>query len=488
MINNKLYSLSIVLGVTILSGCATIAPETPLKPANSIAYSDFLKSQSLLNSDNVDNRWWQAFGDPLLDRLVEQARENNLDLAIAQSRIAEARANRKAEIAAYGPRVDLGASATGQRLSETSTLPAGRVPGFESENAIYDASFDASWEIDLFGRNNARRDRTDARLALTEFEERDALVAVAAEIARNYLELRLAQQEQSLITANIARQAEMLGMTRTRKTYGEASNFEIEQEKAALANLQAQLPAKIAQERGSMYRLDVLTGQPPATWQDKLAVPVAIPDIPSVASVGLTSDLLRRRADVRIAEANYVIADSSKRISDLALYPTFSIFGGGGPETTDLGDLFDPKSLALNIGAMLSWTLFDGGKRQAEKEASTERQTQAELSYRKAVLEALEEVENYAARFAETARETTNREQALQSTETLESHSQRRFDAGTANRFDVLRAQSASADAELSKIASQAQNLINLVSLHKALGGGWENSRSSASLPEEEGN
>ena len=473
MTKSTAFLIAAIATAPALAGCASIAPERQLERPADLSWSDYLASQPSVASTAVDERWWVQFGDPVLTGLIDQAASSNINLAIANSRLAEARASRRAAIAQFGPRVDLAPSVTAQRQSKNGALPVGSIPGFKAENVIFDAGFDASWELDFFGRNDSRRRQANADVAARQAERDDALVSLLSEVARNYFELRLSQGEKAIAQQKVALEQERFNMIMRQREVGEASDANVTQETALLSSRQAEIPRLDGQIRSGINAIAILLGQSPADMQPRLKDSSDLPAPPAVIASGLTSDLLRRRPDVRAAEYRYAAAESGRRLSDLALYPTFALLGSGGFESTNLTNLFDPASIVANIGALLSWSLYDGGRKDAERTAAAERSNQAALAYRGEVLGALAEVETGAARYVEAGRQVRDLSQALKAREQQVDYSLRRFEAGTNNRFDVISARKEAADAERALLDARAGQLLALVSFHKALGGGW---------------
>ncbi len=473
MIPKNFLRLATLLAAMALTGCASIAPQRPLETPVNLTWSDYLSKQQTVANSAIDDQWWQQFGDPMLTSLIREATVGNIDLAIATSRLVEARANRRAALAGFGPNANLSASTTAQRQSENGILPVKSIPDFKAENVIFDAGFDVSWELDVFGRNSIRAAQSNADVALREAQRDEAIVSLLSEVARNYIELRQLQGERVIVLRKVVLQQERLDMTLRKQQVGKAASPDVELEVGQLNAMQATIPDLDAQIRAKINSIAILLGQQPDALHARLQPATELPAAPAIITTGLTSDLLRRRPDVRAAEYQYASAESGRRLSALALYPTFSLLGSVGLESTNLTDLLDPGSIAANLGALLSWSLFEGGRKNAQVAAASERSTQAALSYRGAVLGALEDVETHAARYVEAGRQANDLTNARKNRERLVEYAVRRFDAGTNNRFDVISAQTVAADAELLWLNARSQQLLNLVSLHKALGGGW---------------
>lgn len=456
---------------TLLAGCASLSvePAPPLETAAPVEWSDWLAASGL-QADGLAPPFWKQLEDPILDALIEKALAANPDLAVTASRLREARALARADIAALGPRLGAGGSLTAQRLSETGTLPAGRIPGIDTEQVLYDVGFDASWELGLFGRHAARRDIAEARVNAAQAGLEDARASLIAEISRDYVALRGAQAERKSLALIIDRQRQLFETVEVRRDFGEASDLDLERARIQLASFEARQPPLEADIRTRFYRLSVLTGSTPSALSTRLSHEAALPLPSQPPGYDLTSDVLRQRADVRQAERNYFVAARNRDLTALDIYPTVSLFAGGGPNTTDLVELFDPASLALDLGALFDWVLIDGGRREALTEASDEQRVQAAFAYRRVVLRALEEVEVAAARLVEARRELQQREVVVAGRADIADMARMRFEAGTGTLMDVLETERDLAEAEIAVTRLRTQSLIEQISLEKALG------------------
>ncbi len=470
--DSRVFMVTVCLSV--LSACTNL--ESGLTEGSEAPTYDW--TSDLIESVNIhekpDAQWWRAFNDPLLDRIIDDAVTNNLDLALATERIVEARSIARLDLANFNPVVGLSASVTDQRQSETSVLPVGQIPNFRADNTIYSAGFDASWEVDVFGRKQLVDDIGLLRIESSEESKRDVLVSLISEVARIYFRLRAAQLEIQAIESNIAFQSELVELTRVKRDFGEASNFDVESTEVLLLDYQARLPEIQGRVRANGIRLNILTGQSPASVNDELLMPSAAFSNLPIASVGLTSDLLRRRPDVRRAERNFLLAARQADLTEISTYPRFSLLGSAGPETVDIADLFDSRSLAFALGAMLDWTLYDGGRSDNEEKVSESKLKQAEISYRQSVLTALEDVEVSASNYSR-ANETAGKRQAVvEVRQRLADIARQRYDAGTATLLEVLDSQRSLGDAVVNRSRANADQAIALIALYKALGGGWE--------------
>ena len=462
---------ALLVSASLLAGCASLRVEKspPLVEIAPGAWSGYLQSSGV-GIGVAPIPLWQSLNDPVLSDLVRQAQASNLDIAIASSRVREARASERAQAAAQGPSVGVNGSATINRQSESGLIPAGRVPGIETEYTLFDAHFDASWEIDLFGRKDARRDVAKAQVQSQEEALRDVQASLTAELCRSYVSLRGAQAEKQQLAIIVDRQQRLLNAVKLKRRHGEVSDVDVERSTAQLSDYQARQPALETAIRSTIYRLSVLTGQQPNALTGSLIAVVPLPDPASEMTADISSDVLRRRADVRKAERDYIVAARNRDLKALDIYPTFSLFGSAGPTAKSLLGLFNPASLAANLGALVSWPLFDGGRRRAEVATADERRVQAELTYRRTVLVALEDVEAAALRYVEAGHERESVRTVRAARARVVNMERFRLRGGTGTVPELLTAERDQAEAELALARINTKTLTERIALEKALG------------------
>lgn len=462
--------LALFISCLALTACASLQPDRApaLEPDPVPVWTSELEAM-LPASGPLPQPFWRASDDALFADLVEIALANNADLAIATERVREARADLKVTKAGARPNIGFGASATGLRLSENGTIPAGQVPGVDTEQALFDLGLDASWELDLFGRNRAERDVSAARLASIEEQLADVRVSLIAELSINYVDLRAAQEEKAVLANIISDQTELLEAVRLQRAAGEASDLDVHRALAGLNEFEAQAPAFEATIQRSAYRIATLMGVMPSQLPAQLFDAGALPESQVALPAAVLSDALRRRPDIRQAERDYVMAARSADLTRLNFYPTVSLFASVGPNTTSLDDIVDPASLAGELGALLAWTLFDGGERSGLLEAADARRVQAELAYRKAVLAAMEEVETAASDLMVSQRELEQRRQLAEDRARIAQMSRIRYEGGVETLVDLLISQQDEAHARMDIVRLRSALLTARVRLEKAL-------------------
>jgi len=442
--------------------------------------NDQQEKQAENQEDKTDlSTWWQSFDDPLLNQLVAQALSSNLDEKIALARVREERAYVLMSRAGLFPSVDTSGSYTRQRYS--ANTPFGFFPQLlpRDEN-IYEAGFDASWELDVFGGIRRGVEASKADLAASIEDARDVQVSLLAEAARDYVAVRALERRIQIAKANLRDQNDSLKLAQARFEQGFAPELDVFQARSLLETTQAQVPELESELAQTVHRIGVLLGREPDALEAELSDMAPIPGIadPDAIAVrippGLPSELLRRRPDIRAAEREVAAATARIGVATADLYPKFSITGTVGLESISAGDFFFGTSRMWQVGPTMTWPIFEGGRIRAYIEVRNAQEEQALLSYRKTVLIALAEVEDALVAYA---KERT-RHQALAASAEDFKRSQLlaldRYEEGYDTYLDVLEAQRSLYTAQDALAQSDQQIVDDLIAIYKALGGGWE--------------
>ena len=408
----------------------------------------------------VEQRWWRSFGDATLDRLIAQALAGNKTLALAEARVAEARADRKGAVAALLP-----------EISETGSLNRG-TQGVTSNNrpiTIKEADLQASWELDLFGKNQARAAAAAAIVDSEDARRQAVLVALLAEVARNYFELRNNQEQIEITRRNLDTQQRTLDLIRAQQAGALSSGLDVSRAAAQVATTAAQLPALRATADADLNRLAVLLGTAPGSQDNWIAPSVPLQPLDPHILVAARATVLATRPDVRAAERTFAASRSSLEAATKELYPTVSLVGLFGVQDSTLFSGATPWSL----GAGLAQPLLNFGRIQAQIDAADARRQQAFLSYQETVLEALEDMENAITLYLnENDRQRSLADAAEQDRKAV-SLAEQQYKAGYSGLLDLLVAQRDELAAESSLAASNALLRENLVHIYTAAGGGW---------------
>ena len=464
---------SAIVAALLLTGC-TVGPDYA-EPQVAVP-ANYLEPQP--GGQLEWESWWRGFGDAQLSRLIDQALKQNLDIEMATARIREARAFERAAGANALPQVAAEASVTRQRISENA-FPVPPGPGGSGGGVVlgqdfttWRAGFDASWELDLFGRNRREREAAAARTGGAIWNRRDAEVRVAAEVADAYVRLRAIQALTANANAELDRQTRFERLVDARARGGLVTGQDLEQQRSERAAAAAEIPALEAQAKSEIHALGVLTGQTPEALAGELAPAAALPSAPLIPA-GLPSDLLRRRPDVRAAERELAAATAEIGVAVADLYPRFSLTAAPALVSTALGSLLEWGSRSFSAGAALDWPIFDGGRRRANVEVQNARQEQAMIAYRKTVLMALQDVEDALGRVDGDRRQLAELEQAQVTATRAEEIARTRYRGGLITLSDVLVAQQRRLALEDQLIETRGALARDTVALAKALGGGW---------------
>lgn len=415
-------------------------------------------------------RWWRVFDDPVLNMLVEEASATNLDLKLAEARIRQARAARAVAGGGLGPTLD--ASGSYKRSQTPATSADGR--DISVYNDQYQAGFDAGWEIDIFGGQRRNLEAADADLLAAVESRRDVLVSLTAEVARNYIQLRTFQQQIAITRKNLAAQQHSAKLTRERFEGGFVGGLDVANAQAQTATTAAQIPLLESSARQAIYSLSVLLGQAPAALEARLTPEGAIPGAPPDVPLGVPSDLLRRRPDIRQAEARIHAATARIGVAAAELYPKFTITGAFGYQASDFGGWFDGSSQFWSFGPSAIWRLFESGRIRAGVEVQKALQEQEVLTYRKTILGALQEVENALVASAKEQEHRQSLTEAVAANRKAVTLAEKLYTEGLTDFINVLQAQQALFGTENALVQSTADLSTDLVALYKALGGGWQ--------------
>jgi len=415
--------------------------------------------------------WWRQFRDPVLDMLIDRAIARNLDLRVAIANVREARAFRGVAGADQFPSVN--ASGLYSRVRDSQNvrpLP----PGFDSEHHLFLVGLDASWELDVWGRIRRSVEAADATLEASEDNRRDVLVIVLAEVARNFVELRTAQQRLLIAEENIKTQQDVLDLTQVRFNAGLATHVDVSQGRALLATTQAQVPALQATRDQAIHRLAVLVGDAPANLLQQLRPIDHIPSAPPSVPIGLPSDLVRRRPDVRRVERELAAATAQIGVATADLFPRFSLTGTLGVAAIDAGKVFTGASRFSSIGPQMIWPIFAGGRIRANIRVQEARQDATLARYEQTVLGALEETEDALVAYGEEHTRQQRLAEAVDASQVALTLSRELYLHGLVDFLSVLDNQRSLYAAQDQRVQSERTLIVALIAIYKALGGGWE--------------
>lgn len=462
--------LALVLALAGLSACTGFAPDY-VKPAAELPDAwGVAGGRKPLPSGA---RWWTIFRDERLDKLVEEALANNTNLAIAVSRVTEARAQLGVSEADLYPVV--GGTFDRSRLQSsqrTGMLPA----GVARERNDYRAALNVSYEIDLWGRIRNSVEAARADLLATEAARDTVRIALSAEVVNAYFQLRSLDEQIDAARASLQTRRDTLSLQRSRFAAGFISELEVRQLEAEIANGEAQLPVLERQRGTAESGLALLMGRSPKlVYQARIERYVA-PTEPPPASVpaGLPSDLLLRRPDIVQAEEQLIAANTRIAVARTALFPSISLTGMIGSESAALTNLFTGPAGIFNLAASIAQPIFSGGRQEAGIAAAKAREEQALLRYRQAVQTAFREVREALAAQAYTRQQFDAEERRAVSLREAVRLAKLRHENGIASQLEVLDAERGLLGAEINRSEALRAQRAAMSDLFKALGGGWE--------------
>ncbi|MCC6145559.1 MAG: efflux transporter outer membrane subunit [Candidatus Hydrogenedentes bacterium] len=515
MLNKTIIAL-LGLGCCTLPGCM-VGPDYE-RPAIETpdAYAEATEAET--TPEEPLTAWWTTLDDPVLTSLIERSATENLNLQIAEARVREARAARGIAESALWPTLGLSASARRLQVAEPETPstgspisgglsvgPQGITPsvtlrgqngsvtqsfnngqgvtsiqvspgggGFDRSSSLYQVGFDAAWELDVFGGNRRAIEAADANIEATEEFQRSVLVSLLAEVALNYVELRSAQARIAITEKNIDAQSETVRLTQERFRVGLSSELDAVRAEALLASTKSQIPALETQAATSIHRLSVLLGREPSALEEELAPRQALPTAPEQIPVGLPSGLLLRRPDIRQAERQLAVATANIGVAVADLFPRFSLTGGLTGQSSLIGSVLSGANQAWSIGPGVSVPLFQGGRIRANIAVQDARQEQAAIGYEQTILVALQEVEDSLVSYTQEQERRGLLERAVAANENSVRLANERYVRGLEGFLNVLQAQQQLFQSEDLLVLSNSFVLTDLISLYKALGGGWE--------------
>jgi NodT family efflux transporter outer membrane factor (OMF) lipoprotein len=422
------------------------------------------------STDVAVGNWWSTLNDPGLTSLIDRAVRANLDLKIASSRVLEARAARRVTRADLLPTIASNNSierVRGLNVGGSSLL-------LPIETNVFQFGFDSSWEIDLFGGRRRALEAATADVAAIAEARRDTLISLLAEVARNYSELRGFQRRLEITNRNITLQQDSLHLTRVRAEAGLGTQLDVERQTAQLDSTRSLVPSLEAAEIETIHRLGVLLGEEPGTLLGELMQSKPVLAAPPVIPVGLPSDLLKRRPDIRQAEARVAAETARVGVARADLFPKILLNGAAGRQA------FGPSGLTLGagnffaIGPAISLPIFTSGKVRANIEAQKQRLGQALTEYRSAILRSLEETENSLVEYGHEKERRDRLASAVEASRQATTLANELYTRGLSDFLSVLDAQRQQLAAEDDLVRSDTAVITDLIALYKALGGGWE--------------
>jgi NodT family efflux transporter outer membrane factor (OMF) lipoprotein len=473
------------LAATVFAASCAVGPdyETPRPDVKSRwgsleEYTEGQSSVARASSEDV-SQWWLSLKDSELDRLIERALAANLDLRQAASRVREARGLRGIAQGALLPEVEATGSYQRQRWATNGLYPSEGKP-FN----YYQAGFDASWEIDVFGGSRRGLEAAQADLEASAEALRDVRVSVLAEVARLYVDLRGLQARIAISRQNLEAQKKTADLTRAKLDAGQTTELDVDRAEAQVSATASVIPGLEASARQSIHAIAVLLGQEPGALVVELSQVAAIPAAPREIPVGLPTDLLRRRPDLRRAERELAASTARIGVAEADLYPRFFLSGAYGWNSISSTDFFTlAANRAWSFGPSIQWSLFQGGRIRANIEVQNARQEQAALRFEQTLLGALRDVEDALVAHAREQHRRVLLAKAVTLQEKAVEIAKERYTQGLVDFLTVLEAQRFLYGAQDTLAQSEQAVATHTVALYKAVGGGWKPEPEEASRP-----
>lgn len=445
----------LTFGIALLCGCSlsTPVPQSNVQPPQ----------QWNTNTDSLiwpQARWWNEYEQPQLSQLIAQARTGNLDLASAATRLMQADAQLRQSGASLLPQLD--ASASGRRSG-------GDVQGTANS---FNATLNASYEVDFWGRNRATVEAASANLNATRYDLEAVAISTDASVASNWFQLIENEARVQLAQDNLAAAEQVLNIVEARYRYGADDSLAVSQQRALVAQLRANLPSLQQQTLQLRNSLALLLGQGPEFTLDQL---------PSMASIrvpepgaGLPSELLNRRPDIRASEQRLLAANANLSVARAALYPSIQLTGNYGAQSSSLSDLVNNPLNSWGLVAGLTQPIFNAGRIRAQIDISEASQQETLINYQRVILDALIDADTALGALQQSRQQYQLQQAATAEAELAFELAQARYRAGAIPLQNLLDTQRSYFQSQDSLVQQRAAWLQATVSLYRALGGGWE--------------
>jgi NodT family efflux transporter outer membrane factor (OMF) lipoprotein len=414
-----------------------------------------------------DTLVWPDLGDSTLTRLLKDAVGANLDVRAAEARVRGARAARTEAVLDLAPTVTFAGGYTRQRLSSASFPGFGTFP----DQDIWDAGFDAFWELDLFGRVRRNVQAQGAFVAVTQEDQRDLQISLSAELARAYFELRGAQEQLSVAQRNGDNQRRSLEVTRQRLDAGRGTAFDTERAQAQLSLTLASIPVLESRVRQAQYQIGVLVGRPPAALAAELEPVAPLPALPPAVSVASPDSVVRRRPDVAAAERQLAVERALVGAAKADYLPRITVGGSAGYSAASFDALGDGGTFRYAVGPIISWPLLNLGRVKARVDLSRAREAEARAQYDQTVLLALQDVETSLVRYRTSRARVERIQDAAAASERAAELARARFSGGVSDFLQVLDAERTQLEAQDQLAQGRTEAATAYAALYKALGG-----------------
>lgn len=468
------------VAAVMLSGCSlrNARYQAPLAPALSDAKNwntGLAAGEVPKPADDVAlSHWWSVFGDPELTSLEERALKANLDLRKADAEIQQARANRDYYSANLFPSVTGTFSGTGTHTGSGGLSIGGvSLPGISTGPASYTAEIEASWEPDFFGGLRKNVASYEATTQAQRENLRNVMITLTADVAQDYLNVRSYQQQLKVTRQNLVKYRQTYDMTVAKRNSGLATDLDAQQALETVESTEATIPTLDTSLQQAYNAISVLLAEKPGSVDAELAEAKPIPVVPPEVAVGIPTDLIRRRPDIRQAERTYAAQWNQVGVAKANLYPTFTLTGTFMFTASKLLDVFDPSNLESSIAGSVSQTLINRRALKAQVRMQNAVLDQDEIAYESTVLGAIQDVENALKSFSAEQERRKSLAGAADAAENAAEMSRQLYAGGLKDFLTVLVSERTELSAQNSLVQSDANVATDLVQLYKVMGGGW---------------
>jgi NodT family efflux transporter outer membrane factor (OMF) lipoprotein len=466
----------------VFSGCTLVGPDY-IKPTTPEPQEWLESSDAKIESKPADfSSWWTVFNDPTLNTLVQSAYEQNLTLQATGIRILEARAQLGIAFGDQYPQTQQG---TGDARAQKTSRNLPNAASGERFAYVYDVGFDVAWELDFWGkfRRAVQAGVADLQASIADYD--DNLVFLTSEVARTYINLRTSEEQLSVAYDNVKIQTESLRLAQAQFDAGAVTELDVFQSRALLRSTEATIPGFESEIRQAKNAIAILLGKLPGKIDAMLAGPGRIPQMPAEIAIGIPAELLRRRPDIHLAERKLAAQSAQIGVAKADLYPSFSLFGSIGyttagstnpPQSRNAGlsDMFKNNSFGYSVGPSVSWNLFNYGRITNSIRVEDARFQQLAVDYENTVLQAVQEVEDAMTAYLRAQDQVAFLADAVAAYKSSVDLSTLQYKEGLVDFQRVLDAQQNLVQQQDNLVTTTGDVGLNLISLYKALGGGWE--------------
>jgi NodT family efflux transporter outer membrane factor (OMF) lipoprotein len=457
------------LAVFLLAGCA-VGPDYSV-PALGLPQGWFTSGVAVDDKMTVQEDWWKQFNDPVLDALISKASSGNFDMKIAEARIAQARATGSSAQADLLPTVNV----TGLGDRQSNRIAFGDAPfNLSKPFNTFQAGFDASWEIDIFGGKRREIESDTATLKAAEATRDDVRISLIAEVARGYVDIRQYQQQIALVGDTAAADLKTVDIAGQRYRSGNTAGLDVTQAKAQLAQAQTQLPYYQNLLAQAEFRMDVLLGEQPGATHALVADHAPIPDTDKELILTAPASVIANRPDIRVAERQLAAATAQQGVAVAQFFPKISLSGFLGLLNTDAGKLLLANSKSWDAGANVLWPILNYGKLSAGTALADARQQEALAHYQKIVISALSDVEQAATAYIRQQEFTAAQAKTVADNAHAADIAHMRYKEGLSSFIEVLDAQRTLYASQSQLAAARGILAQDRIAVYKSLGGGWK--------------